>query len=91
MPSVRDLIVEQFKCWHYSMKQSVVSFSHLFPSGLCQYWNGNGFVQMSLGFYVSQASGKVSKAKFFAAVRTVQWCKKASGCYSESYATRPLY
>lgn len=32
---IRDLVVEQFKCWHYSVKQFVVSFPYPFPSDLC--------------------------------------------------------
>lgn len=90
MPSVRGLVVEQFKCWHYSMKQSVVSFTHPFPSDLCQYWNGNYFIQMSLGFNVPQASEKLSKDDFVARFRTVHWRKKVSVCYSVSCAIRPM-
>lgn len=32
---IRDLVVEQFKCWHCSMKQFAVSFTYPFPSDLC--------------------------------------------------------
>lgn len=51
---------------------------------------------MSLGFYVSQASGKFSKANFFAAVRTdigvkkpqaaTQWAMLQGQCISSEIA-----
>lgn len=88
------LVVEQFKCWHYSMKQPVVRFTHVFPSNLCQYRNANGFMQMSSGFNVSQAGRKLSKDKFVPGFRTVHWHKNlllSELCYKASVlATKKL-
>jgi len=62
---------------HYSMRQPVVHFH----SDMCQCWNGYGFIQMSLGFNVSQTIRIVNKENFVAEVRAVDWCKTVSVPY----------